>query len=143
MISVLKAPAATLSATDVGRCGENLIAYQLERAGVSCSVVDRRGTDIWCRSPGGVLFALEVKTATAPSNRGRGQLSYSFQVRSREIEWYAFVALDIEQVIYRHVSELKPYITHRDSPQLFSEYQTFCCLTRMLSRLDVPNQIAA
>jgi hypothetical protein len=143
MISVLKAPAATLSATDVGRCGENLIAYQLERAGVSCSVVDRRGSDIWCRSPGGVLFALEVKTATAPSNRGRGQLSYSFQVRSREIEWYAFVALDVEQVIYRHVSDLKPYTTHRIDPQTFSADVTFWSLWCMMRTLDVPNKIAA
>jgi hypothetical protein len=143
MISVLKAPAATLSATDVGRCGENLIAYQLERAGVSCSVVDRRGTDIWCRSPGGVLFALEVKTATAPSNRGRGQLSYSFQVRSREIEWYAFVALDIEQVIYRHVSDLKPYVTNRIDPKLFSTHITGYSLTLMMHLLDEPRWIAA
>ena len=143
MISVLKAPAATLSATDVGRCGENLIAYQLERAGVSCSVVDRRGTDIWCRSPGGVLFALEVKTATAPSNRGRGQLSYSFQVRSREIEWYAFVALDVEQVIYQHVSNLKPYVTNRIDPKSFSNRSTLYGLSRMLFLMDIPSKIAA
>lgn len=113
------------TATETGRLGEYLTAYILEREGIACSVVDRRGTDMWCERPDGSHFRLEVKTAEAPCHRGKGAFSYSFQVRRREADWYAFVALDLEKLLIRPRSWLRPYTTHRLSTLVFEEERGF------------------
>lgn len=75
----------------VGRVGENLAAYYLESIGFECSIVDRRGADIWCRAPNKQLFGLEVKSAYAqPSNGGL----YAFTFSKKEADQYMLTCLD-------------------------------------------------
>ena len=79
----------------VGRVGENLAAYYLESIGFECSIVDRRGADIWCRAPNKQLFGLEVKSAyTQPSNNGL----YAFHFSKKEADQYMLTCLDTNMV---------------------------------------------
>jgi len=84
----------SIGSADIGRVGEYLVASVMEGVGVSASIVDRRGTDIFCRFPGGgQMFSLQVKTAPSPVSVG-GMRLYQYSVKRKEADWYAFVALD-------------------------------------------------
>lgn len=126
---------------DVGRLGEMLIGYKLEKAGFETSFVDRCGVDFWIRNPKGVITTLEVKTSSEPGNWGRGQLAYSFTVRDRSADYYAFVALDKEQFIVLGKDELCDYRVHRLTSKAFSE-QREAAATRRLAGIE-PQQLAA
>lgn len=134
---------APLGATETGRVGELLAAYTLEKHGLGCSLVDRRGSDIWCMALDGTLFKLEVKTATAPSHEGRGTYSYSYQVHRRDADWFAFVALDREAVIFRPRLWLKPYTTHRLHPDSFGSTLQRVTLNDLMHRTQKKTAEAA
>jgi len=100
----------------IGRVGEFFVAYVLERHGVECHHVDRFGMDLWCRLPDGRLVTVEVKTATGARGRGAHLPNYFFSTNSRNADWYALVALDIERVLFVPMHEvtaaslrIKPY----------------------------------
>lgn len=80
-----------LSPAVVGRVGENLAAYYLEANGFECSIVDRRGADIWCRAPNGDLFELEVKASCTLTTGAR---YHSFNIRKKEADQYMLTCLD-------------------------------------------------
>lgn len=84
----------------IGRVGEFFVAYVLERHGVECHHVDRFGMDLWCRLPDERLVTVEVKTCTSPRIRGAHLPNYYFSTNSRNADWYALVALDIERVVF-------------------------------------------
>jgi len=74
-----------------GRAGEILASYYLERCGMPCSIVDRFGTDIWARGPGGQYFSVEVKSARiqpSPYN------SYVFCVRNKTADQFVLICAD-------------------------------------------------
>lgn len=74
-----------------GRAGEILASYYLERCGIPCSIVDRFGTDIWARSPGGQYFSVEVKSARiqpAPYN------SLYFKVETKKADQFVLICFD-------------------------------------------------
>ena len=74
-----------------GRAGEILASYYFERCGMPCSIVDRFGTDIWARGPGGQYFSVEVKSARiqpSPYN------SYVFSVRNKTADQFVLICAD-------------------------------------------------
>jgi hypothetical protein len=98
-----------LNATSVGRVGEYLTAFYLESLGIDCTIVDRRGTDIYCRKPDGTMFTLEVKSAQKHQNKKRAEADsdfYAFRVNNKAAEWYAFVDLNSRLVLFKHRDEL-------------------------------------
>ena len=129
---------AILTANATGRCGENLVAYYLERAGIQCTVVDRRGVDLWCRTAAGSLFQLEVKTATtsAPRRVGGPGSVYSFEIRTRECDWYAFVALDTEMLLIKHIDDIRPYRSQKIETHYFKPTLMLNSLGRMVRDVD-------
>lgn len=82
---------------EIGRVGENLAAFYLGRLGFDASIVDRRGSDIWCQAPSGTLFSVEVKTTTKPfTNRPNGYSyeSYAFRIQNKKADQFILVSLD-------------------------------------------------
>ena len=75
----------------VGRVGENLAAYYLEFNNFECSIVDRRGADIWCRAPSGILFGLEVK---ASAHKTTGDRYHTFSITKKEADQFMLTCLD-------------------------------------------------
>ena len=91
------------SAASKGRIGECLVIYMLEKCGVECHHVDRSGVDLWCQSRNKDVFTVQVKSANVSSDRPK----YSFNVyTTKTADFYVFVALDLEQVIVKPVSEI-------------------------------------
>lgn len=98
-----------LNPTSVGRIGEYLTAFYLESLGIDCTIVDRRGTDIYCRMPDGHMFTLEVKSSQKHQNKKRAEADsdfYAFHVSNKAAKWYAFVDLNSRLVLFRHRGEL-------------------------------------
>jgi len=103
----------------IGRVGEFFVAYVLERHGVECHHVDRFGMDLWCRLPDGRLVTIEVKTCTGTRRSGPRRPAYLFTTNSRTADWYAFVALDIERVLFVPMHEVTA-MTLRIKPHNFT-----------------------
>lgn len=93
--------------TTVGRVGEYYVAYLLERYGIDCTIVDRRGADIFCRRPDGSLFSLEVKTSKTPKQYPKNSTKRSYFTfrKYADADWFAFVDLETESVIFRSKEE--------------------------------------
>lgn len=109
------------SATSKGRIGECLLTYLLEKCGVECHHVDRSGVDLWCQSRNKDVFTVQVKSANVSSSRPK----YSFNVATtKTADFYVFVALDLEQVIVKPVSEVTAKTTLRISIGDFTEEES-------------------
>lgn len=74
-----------------GRAGEILASYYLERCGMPCSIVDRFGTDIWARGPGGQYFSIEVKSARIQPALPD---SYVFSIRNKTADQFVLICSD-------------------------------------------------
>jgi len=90
------------NAATVGRIGENLASYYLEAAGIECSIVDRRGSDIWCNS-GSKLFTVEVKSSAKPlrssvSKSGKEYIYYNFNIEKKEADQFLLTCLDTNMI---------------------------------------------
>ena len=84
-----------LTALEVGRVGENLASYYLEVNGINCSIVDRRGADIWCRHPSGKMFDMEVKSTRKLHLADRVLAArYSFVINKKEANQFMLTCLD-------------------------------------------------
>ena len=109
------------SATSKGRIGECLLTYLLEKCGVECHHVDRSGVDLWCQSRNKDVFTVQVKSANVSSSRPK----YSFNVATtKTADFYVFVALDLEQVIVKPVSEVTAKTTLRIAIADFTEEES-------------------
>lgn len=89
--------AVSIVPAEVGRVGENLAAFYLGMRGFSASIVDRRGSDIWCQAPSGQLFSVEVKTATKPYDLKVGKYSYpyySYHLQNKKADQFILVSLE-------------------------------------------------
>ena len=74
-----------------GRAGEILASYYFERCGMPCSIVDRFGTDIWARGPGGQYFSVEVKSARIQPAPYR---SFYFTISSKKADQFVLICFD-------------------------------------------------
>ena len=117
----------------IGRVGEFFVAYVLERHGVECHHVDRFGMDLWCRLPNERLVTVEVKTSTGARRRGGHRPAYFFSTNSRNADWYAFVALDIERVLFVPMNEVTA-VTLRFKPHDFIEERCVESVERFLEK---------
>jgi len=117
----------------IGRVGEFFVAYVLERHGVECHHVDRFGMDLWCRLPNERLVTVEVKTSTEARRRGAHRPTYLFTTNSRNADWYAFVALDIEQVLFVPMHEVTA-MTLRVKPRDFTAERCVESVERFLGK---------
>ena len=113
--------------------GEFFVAYVLERQGVECHHVDRFGMDLWCRLPNERLVTVEVKTSTGARRRGGHRPAYFFSTNSRNADWYAFVALDIERVLFVPMNEVTA-VTLRFKPYDFIEERCVESVERFLEK---------
>ena len=117
----------------IGRVGEFFVAYVLERQGVECHHVDRFGMDLWCRLPDHRLVTVEVKTCTSPRRRGAHLPNYYFSTNTRTADWYALVALDIEQVLFIPMHEIRA-TTLRIKPYDFTAERCVESVERFLGK---------
>ena len=109
------------SATSKGRIGECLLTYLLEKCGVECHHVDRSGVDLWCQSRNKEVFTVQVKSANVSSDRPK----YAFNVATtKTADFYVFVALDLEQVIVRPISDVAHKTTLRIPIDDFTEEES-------------------
>jgi len=105
-------PVPVLYSTDhlrcdqIGNVGEHLVAYYLSFAGASVSLVDRRGMDHFVRLPNGDMFALEVKTVSKPLTRSEKNTFCQFNTRRLDADWFSFLDLSTNIVIFRRREEL-------------------------------------
>jgi|TARA_Y100000015_G_scaffold42964_1_gene51597 hypothetical protein len=83
----------TRTAQEVGRIGENLASYYLEAQGIECSIVDRRGADIWCKTDADNMFTVEVKTASQPISVQMNKY-YNFTIRNKKADQFLLTCLD-------------------------------------------------
>jgi hypothetical protein len=101
--------------TAVGRLGELLTVYELERAGIQAAHVDREEIDVWARTKSGRLLTIQVKTCSEPQRDRTRPLRYRFSVeKGTTADLFACVALDREVVLFfpttgrRGLGHLKP-----------------------------------
>lgn len=109
------------SKTDVGRAGEFLAAYILETYGVEVHHVDRAGADLWCKVRGSIV-TVQVKACrrAKPSRSSSSIPYYTFFTKTRDADWYCFVAMDRQLVLMRPVPEIVS-TTVRLAPTEFNE----------------------
>ena len=107
--------------TDIGRAGEFLAAYILETHGIEVHHVDRAGADLWCKVQGSIV-TVQVKTCqrAKPTRHSSSIPYYTFFTKTREAEWYCFVALDRELLLMRPASAIVVQ-TLRIAPSEFNE----------------------
>lgn len=80
----------------IGRLGELLAMYNLERHGVDCALVDRQDADLWVKAPSGKIITVQVKATLAPRDSKPPKLPpYKFHIDRRTgVDVFALVALD-------------------------------------------------
>lgn len=80
----------------IGRLGELLTMYNLERHGIDCALVDRQDADLWIKAPSGKIMTVQVKATLAPRDDKRGKLPrYKFHIEHKDgADLFALVALD-------------------------------------------------
>lgn len=109
----------------IGRIGENLVSYYLEAIGIECSIVDRRGSDIWCKGPDRDLFTIEVKSTPKThlakvGPTGKEYRYYSYTIEKKEADQFVLVCLDTSLIrilsreklldrISKRMLHMKPY----------------------------------
>lgn len=100
-----------LEKRQVGRLGELVATYYLELYGIHTEIVRGHGCDLWCTTPEGLMFTCEVKTCYEPylMNAAAVKPSYRFNTDKeiqRKADVHAFVALDIEGVIFQATNDI-------------------------------------
>ncbi len=81
-----------------GRVGELLVALELERMGVDSRIVNWHGVDIMAYTDRPIK--IEVKARNLER-----QGSWKFKTNSDKCDLYAFVALEIERILFMHANE--------------------------------------
>jgi len=106
--------------TDKGRQGEFFAAYILEKNGVEVHHVDRSGADLWCRINNDIR-TVQVKAATVPRTSKKTAVPYYiYFTKNPDADYFCFVALDLQLMLVRHVSQITASTT-RISPAEFNE----------------------
>lgn len=82
--------------SQMGRVGELMVAMNLERMGIRCSIVNLDGIDIIAYLDKAIQ--IEVKSN---SKIDRIRNKYAFKTNSNICDMYAFVALDLERIVFK------------------------------------------
>ena len=89
-----------MRSTAVGRVGELLTCFHLEKIGISTVIVNLPGTDIVGITDAGASFTVEVKSRTGVTDG-----FYHFRNKSKPVaDWIAYVALDSQLMILENGS---------------------------------------
>lgn len=82
--------------SQTGRVGELMVAMNLERMGIRCSIVNLDGIDIiaYVDKP----IQIEVKSKSRIDGLRN---TYAFKTNSHICDMYAFVALDLERIVFK------------------------------------------
>ena len=83
-----------------GRVGELLVALELEKMGVDSRIVNWYGVDILAHTDQAIK--IEVKARNIEGTR-----SWKFKTNSDRCDIYAFVALELERIVFMHTSECR------------------------------------
>jgi len=95
-----------LRSTQTGRAAEYLCCYLLELNGIEAHHLNST-TDILAVVPSGRVVRLEVKASNTPAHKKSGD-KYRFLARNAgRSDWYVFVALDIQLMIFMPSAEVK------------------------------------
>ena len=81
-----------------GRVGELLVALELEKMGIDSRIVDWHGVDILALTDQAIK--IEVKARNIET-----QGTWKFHTNSDKCDLYAFVALELERIVFMHTSE--------------------------------------
>ena len=85
-----------MRSTAVGRVGELLTCFHLEKIGISTSIVNLPGIDIVGITEAGSSFTIEVKSRTGVTDG-----TYHFRNKSKSVpDWIAYVALDSQLMLF-------------------------------------------
>tara|TARA_E500000081_G_scaffold126957_1_gene134434 strand:- start:559 stop:1002 length:444 start_codon:yes stop_codon:yes gene_type:complete len=118
---------------DLGTSGEYLVASRFERLGIKTERVDRDEDDLWCKTPKGKLFTVEVKTSSKPLIEYQRSTQYSFGIRGGK-QWQSdvavFVAFDIERIIVVSTKDLSLRV--RIFPSVFTQSIEIKLLNKLL-----------
>lgn len=82
--------------SDTGRAGEFLVMSRLSAIGLYCVHSDSYSDDIWVKLPDSSIFTVQVR---ATSRKARAN-EYGFKVPDCNADAFAFVALDIERILF-------------------------------------------
>lgn len=104
-------------ASEIGDLAEILVNYQLSVAGLAVFApsASHLPYDLLADLNRGRFLRIQVKGSVAPKlQNGEPTQTYAFNVRQSQrglytpenLDWFAFVALDIEQIIYAPASEI-------------------------------------
>ncbi len=118
----------------LGTSGEYLVASKFERLGIKTERVDRDEDDLWCKTPDGNFFTVEVKTSQKPSVEDKRTTQYSFGMKHGKKIWKSdvavFVAFDIEKIIVVSTKNLSTRV--RILPSVFTQSIEDKLLTQLL-----------
>ena len=105
-----------------GTAGEYLVASRFETLGIKAERVDREEDDLWCKTPDGNLFTVEVKTSLRPVVERQRTTQYSFGIKHGKI-WKSdvavFVAFDLKRIIVVSTKDLSTRV--RILPSVFTQ----------------------
>ena len=143
---------ASLRSIEIGRVGENLAAFYLESLGIGCTIVDRRGSDIWCSLPNGHMLRIEVKTATKMTKQEfvqngvqRCYEKYYFGISKTNLtaDYFCFVNLTNNIVLFVPRSEMTEGSSKWIKEEEFTERKMKSSLRDMLLRhvCDLPESL--
>lgn len=129
-----------LGKRQVGRLGELITTYYLELYGIHTEIVRGFGCDLWCTTPEGFMFTVEVKTGYKPFlvNDWSVQPRYRFNISSdiqRKADVHAFVGLDIEGVIFEATQDIPDGGKKTLSPEALDQSYIFPSIESTLKRL--------
>ena len=105
-----------------GTSGEYFVASRFEKIGIKAERVDREEDDLWCKTPDGKLFTVEVKTSLRPLFEHQRTTQYSFGIKHGKV-WKSdvavFVAFDLEKLIVVSTKDLPTRV--RINPSVFTK----------------------
>lgn len=84
----------------LARAGEFFAASIFEERGIRTVYVDIDQYDLWCQTPDGRFFTVQVKSSASPQTAAPRQPRYYYtKRRSCDADLFAFVALDLHLLI--------------------------------------------
>ena len=107
----------------VGRAGEHMALARLSLAGYLCTLCQIRDHDAYIQTVAGVL-TLQVKSASKTHGLGRKYKFHTVKKSGQRSDVYAFVAVDLDAVIFRRGDEVIKATTYVPEAEFLNESQS-------------------